>query len=228
MGDSANATTNGTNDFALAVGEQASASATGGDNNLAIAIGNPDTPPDVLPLAVAPNKAFSLVAVRRATTAVAGAPRLIARAAAPTGFAAVAVSYNNNTAIAIGNGTAAGAGLGSNNSAAAIGNRDTANAFSGDNNTAIVLGTDSLARAFGGNQTATAVGNGVVGGGPPRGGLGRSHVLALTAPVSSAAATRASFCGRSRFLAPTVNPPTPGRERVASLSSLSRFKRSAN
>jgi hypothetical protein len=137
LGTLANANASGVRNVASAWGIQATAQAIGGRNNTAIAIGNPDE--------VTGGGTEERVAARLTpTTAVAGNLRATEAAAR---LAEQEQSSDNNTAIAIGNGTRAGAGDGSQNFAKALGNRSVAAALGGDWNRALVFGNDSIASA---------------------------------------------------------------------------------
>ncbi len=140
IGNSARSLATGVHNFAAAWGIQATAQAIGGRNNTAIAIGNPDEA----------NVGGGGGAEQRAaarlipTTAIAGNVRAVEATARDTEREQ---SSDNNTAIAIGNGTRAGAGDGSQNFAKALGNRSVAAALGGNWNRALVFGDDSIASA---------------------------------------------------------------------------------
>ena len=108
----------------------------------------------------------SIAAPLRTTRAVAGVPRVIARAPVQAFQTVAPVSSNNNVAISIGDGAETFAGSGSNNIATVFGENSTARAFGGNFNQARVVGNNSFASATGNSQTATVVGdNQTVGGG---------------------------------------------------------------
>jgi hypothetical protein len=141
-GTEANATARGVQNFAYSRGTRATSQAISGRNNTAIAIGNPD-------VVEGPNTKAELASGREIvqnTTAVAGDLAGAGGAQAPRA-AAPDQSSDNNTAIAVGNGTVARAGTGSGNYASALGNRSIALAQGGDRNRAIVRGNDSRAGA---------------------------------------------------------------------------------
>ena len=164
-------TTTAPGDFALAIGEGATATADGG-RNTAISIGTGATSSAVgyhnTAIAIGDalgaggggttNNRAAVGMVSGQTVAIAGGSA-VKYAADGTALATTGVD-SNNTAIAIGGGARATAAFGNNNYASAVGEGSIAGAGRGNNNRAIARGVQAEASAIGGdNNTAIAVGD---------------------------------------------------------------------
>ena len=152
----------GTGSIALAVGEDSTATATGGNRNKARVIGDDSSAEAGTLLGRGEGDGNTAFVRGDDSDAFAGRGDNNTATVNGDGSTASAPAGDNNTATVNGDGSNAGAGVGGDNNTATVnGDGSNAGATLGDNNTATVNGDGSTADAFDGdNNTATVNGDG--------------------------------------------------------------------